>query len=98
LFEVWSDGRVRCSTKDVPCILVVILNLFTPRLPSRTLLPRERHKVKQEVIHLGEYETVEAALEAWPKETQKLRRMGRPKQAEKLQAKLYRLQELRKGG
>lgn len=67
MFEVWSDGRVRCSTKDVPSILVVIFIHFTPRLPSRTLLPRERHKVKQEVIHLGEPETAEAALEAWTK-------------------------------
>ena len=57
---------------------------------------REGGEVKQEVVHLGEHETAEAALNAWPTEIQELRRIGRPKQVEKLQQKLDRLQELAK--
>jgi hypothetical protein len=55
---------------------------------------REKGKVKQEVVHLGEHSTAESALETWPKEIQDLERMGRPKKAEKLQRKLDRLREL----
>ncbi len=58
---------------------------------------REKGNVKQEVIHLGEHQTAEAALTAWPKEIQELRRVGRPKKTDKLQAKLDRLQELTEG-
>jgi hypothetical protein len=58
---------------------------------------REKGKVKQEVIHLGEYQTAEAALAAWPQEIKELRRIGRPRQARKLQDKLDRLQELMEG-
>jgi hypothetical protein len=59
---------------------------------------REEGKVKQQVLHLGEHSTVESALELWPHEIKELRRVGRPKQAEKLQDKLDRLQELTEGG
>ena len=59
---------------------------------------REKRKVKQEVIHLGEHSTAEAALESWPQEIQELERIGRPRKADKIQRKLKRLQELRKGG
>jgi len=58
---------------------------------------REGGKVKQEVIHLGGYETADAALESWPIEIQELRRVGKPKKAGKLQDKLDRLQELTEG-
>jgi hypothetical protein len=54
--------------------------------------------VKQEVIHIGQHPTVEAALDSWPNEIEELKRMGRPKQAEKLQEKLERLSELTKKG
>lgn len=54
---------------------------------------REQGKVKQQVVHLGEHSTAESALESWPQEIQELKR-SRPRQAEKLQDKLYRLQEL----
>jgi hypothetical protein len=54
---------------------------------------REKGKVKQEVIHLGEHSTAESALESWPQEIQELKRT-RPKRAEKLQRKLDRLREL----
>jgi hypothetical protein len=55
---------------------------------------REGGKVKQEVVHLGEHSTADSALESWPREIQELERIGRPKQAEKLQEKLERLREL----
>ncbi len=58
---------------------------------------RERGRVKQEVVHLGEHSTVESALESWPKEVQELVRIGRPRKAKKLQEKLNRLRELTKG-
>ena len=54
---------------------------------------REKGKVKQEVIHLGEHQTAETALNAWPQEIQELER-SRPKHAGKLQRKLERLREL----
>jgi len=55
---------------------------------------REKGKVKQEVVHLGEYSTAEAALAAWPREVKELERIGRPRKADKLQDKLDLLQEL----
>jgi hypothetical protein len=58
---------------------------------------REQGKVRQEVIHLGQHPTVETALDSWPKEIEELKRMGRPKKAEKLQEKLERLRESGKG-
>jgi hypothetical protein len=57
---------------------------------------REKGKVKQQVVHLGEHETAEAALTEWPQQVKELERRGRPKQAEKLQDKLDRLRELAK--
>ena len=58
---------------------------------------REGGKVKQDVVHLGEHQTAEAALNAWPREVKELERRGRPRKAEKQQDKLYRLQELTEG-
>ena len=55
---------------------------------------REGGKVKQEVVHLGEHSTAESALESWPQEIAELKRVGRPRKAEKLQDKLNRLREL----
>jgi hypothetical protein len=59
---------------------------------------REGGKVKQKVVHLGEYNTAESALESWPKQIQKLERIGRRRQAKKLREKLDRLQELTERG
>gem|GEM_PF-1250600 len=59
---------------------------------------REKGKVKQEVIHLGEHQTADEALAAWPQEINELVRKGRPRKAEKLQDKLGRLQELTERG
>ena len=58
---------------------------------------REGGKVEQQVVHLGEHSTAESALESWPKEIAELKRVGRPRKAEKLQRKLDRLKELTKG-
>ena len=55
---------------------------------------REKGKVKQQVVHLGEHETAEAALAAWSKEIEEFERRGRPKKAEKVTNKLNRLREL----
>jgi hypothetical protein len=57
---------------------------------------REKGKVKQKVVHLGEHQTAEAALESWPTEIQEMKRT-RPKQAEKLQQKIDKLQRMMKG-
>ena len=59
---------------------------------------REKDNVTQQVIHLGEHETAEAALNAWPEEVKELERIGRPKQAQKVQDKLDGLQELTEMG
>jgi hypothetical protein len=45
-------------------------------------------------VHLGEHETPKAALAAWPDAIAEHQRYGRDEQAEKLQEKLDRLQEL----
>jgi hypothetical protein len=59
---------------------------------------REDGRVKQEVlVHLGEHETPEAALAAWPSEIEHLRAIGRESQAEKLESKLAKLRELWEG-
>jgi hypothetical protein len=59
---------------------------------------REGGRVKQEVlVHLGEHETPEAALAAWPSEIEHLRTIGRESQAEKLESKLTKLRKLREG-
>jgi hypothetical protein len=56
---------------------------------------REEGKVKQEVLmHLGEHETPEAALAAWPSEIEHLRRIGRDEQADKLKGNLEKLKTL----
>jgi hypothetical protein len=53
---------------------------------------RESGKVKQDVVHLGEHSTPEDAIEAWERQIGELK-TTRPKQAQKLQAKLDRLSE-----
>jgi hypothetical protein len=56
---------------------------------------REEGKVKQEVLmHLGEHETPEAALAAWPSEIEHLRRIGREDKADKLKGNLEKLRAL----
>ena len=69
----------------------------TARIIKQCAHTVSKGKVKQEVVHLGEHSTAESALESWPREIQELKKT-RPKQAEKLQSKLDKLQELMKGG
>ncbi len=45
-------------------------------------------------MHLRVHETPEAALMAWPKEIAHLRRIGRDRQADKLEANLEKLRAL----
>ncbi len=53
----------------------------------------EGAKVKQEVIHLGQHSTVDAAPDLWSDEIKELKKT-RPNKAKKLQGKLERLREL----
>jgi uncharacterized protein YceH (UPF0502 family) len=80
------------------------VNIYIRRMRSREHGPyfqlvrsyREGGRVKQEVlVHLGEHETPEAALAAWPSEIEHLRVIGRESRAEKLESKLAKLRELR---
>src|SRR5215217_3186929 len=81
-------------------------HIYVRRMRSRERGPyfqlvrsyREDGRVKQEVlVHLGEHETPEAALTAWPSEIELLRAIGREGQAEKLESKLAKLRELWEG-
>jgi len=54
---------------------------------------REQGKVKQDVVHLGEYSTADEALTAWADNVRQLE-TTRPRKAEKLRAKIDRLREL----
>jgi hypothetical protein len=55
----------------------------------------EEGQPRQEVlVHLGVHETPEAALSAWPNEIAHLRRIGRDRQANKLEANLKKLEAL----
>jgi hypothetical protein len=83
------------------------VNIYVRRMRSRERGPyfqlvrsyREGRQVKQEVlVHLGEHETPEAALAAWPPEIEHLRVIGRESQGEKLESKLTKLRELWEGG
>ncbi len=54
---------------------------------------RESGKVKQEVVHLGEHATADAALAAWADEADTLQ-ATRPRKAQKLRAKVERLRAI----
>ncbi len=56
--------------------------------------PGYRRSYFEVAVHLGEYETVEDALEAWSSKIDHLRRIGRENQADKLADKLARLRRL----
>jgi hypothetical protein len=82
------------------------VNIYVRRMRSRERGPyfqlvrsyREGGQVKQEVlVHLGEHETPEAALAAWPSEIEHLGAIGRESRAEKLESKLTKLHELWEG-
>ena len=54
----------------------------------------KRRSVFKVDAHLGEHETVEAALSAWSDEIDRLRGIGRENKAEKLEKNLAKLREL----
>lgn len=54
---------------------------------------REQGKVKQDVVHLGEHQTVDDALTSWADDVRALQ-ATRPRKAEKLRAKMDRLRKL----
>jgi hypothetical protein len=55
----------------------------------------EEGKPRQEVlVHLGIHETPEDALAVWPDEVAQLRRIGRERQADRLEANLKKLRAL----
>ena len=57
----------------------------------------KRRSVFKVDVHLGEHQTPEQALTAWPEEVSRLQAMGRESKAEKLADKLATLRELVKG-
>ena len=58
---------------------------------------REGGKVKQDVVHLGEHATADEALIAWTNDIRQLQ-TTRPRKADKLRAKMERLEQLMGGG
>jgi hypothetical protein len=46
------------------------------------------------LVHLGQHESIEEALNEWPQEIEFLRRFKRYKQADTLEGKLKKLREL----
>ncbi len=58
---------------------------------SRRVNGKPRQRV---LVHLGQYSTVEEALKAWPREIQKLRRLGNERKAADIKSRLERLQQL----
>jgi hypothetical protein len=58
----------------------------------------KRRSVFKVDVHLGEHQTPEQALAAWPEVISRLQAMGRETKAEKLADKLAALRELTEGG
>jgi hypothetical protein len=57
----------------------------------------KRRSVFKVDVHLGEHATPEGALTTWSEDLRRVRDIGKESKAEKLQAKLDRLQELMEG-
>jgi hypothetical protein len=51
-----------------------------------------RRSVFKVLVHLGEYETPEAALEAWREDVERARRVGRERTAVRIEAKIRKLE------
>jgi hypothetical protein len=51
-----------------------------------------RRSVFKVLVHLGEYETPEAALEAWREDVERARRAGREKKAARIEEKIQKLE------
>ena len=54
--------------------------------------PGSRRSVFRVLVHLGDYETPEAALEAWREDVERAQRVGREKTAARIEAKIRRLE------
>ena len=54
--------------------------------------PGSRRSVFKVLVHLGEYETPEAALEAWREDVERARRVGREKTAARVEEKIRKLE------
>ena len=54
--------------------------------------PGSRRSVFKVLVHLGEHEAPEAALEAWREDVERARRVGREKTAARIEAKIRKLE------
>ncbi len=70
-------------------------NAYYQLVEARRVDGKPRQRV---LIHLGQHDTVEAALKAWPREVGRLRRQGYEQAADELKHKLGRLREMRASG
>ena len=64
-------------------------------MESRRVNGKPRQKI---LVHLGSYSSVDEALKRLPYDVGSFRRSGYAEMADKLQARLERLKELRAGG
>ena len=54
--------------------------------------PGARRSVFRVLVHLGEHQTPEAALEAWREDVERARRVGREKTAARIEEKIRKLE------
>jgi hypothetical protein len=54
--------------------------------------PGSRRSVFKVLVHLGEHQTTEAALEAWREHVERARAVGREKTAARIEAKIHKLE------
>jgi hypothetical protein len=54
--------------------------------------PGSRRSVFKVLVHLGEHQTPEAALEAWREDVERTRSVGRDKTAARIEAKIRKLE------
>jgi hypothetical protein len=54
--------------------------------------PGSRRSVFKVLVHLGEHQTPEAALEEWREDVERARRVGRDKTAVRIEAKMRKLE------
>ena len=54
--------------------------------------PGSRRSVFKVLVHLGEHQTPEAALEAWREDVERARRVGRDKTAARIEEKIRKLE------
>ena len=54
--------------------------------------PGARRSVFEVLVHLGDHQTPEAALEAWREDAERARRVGREKTAARIEEKLRKLE------